>query len=234
MFDPETQNAALQHAKEVFPQESCGIISKGVYHPMENKAADPLENFEIDPALYLDFVNGEGVEAVMHSHPNGPDCPTKNDMEGQEACAVPWGIIPFVMGQPRRPFFWGDQLPIAPLLERSFRMGVFDCYSLARDWYRLNWGLVLPVWPRDPDWWTKGESVIADGLEAMGFVRVEEPLQVGDGFVGKIAGDLDHHCAVYVGDGLILHHLPNRLSMREPLNNWKRRLPKIYRHRSKL
>ena len=234
MLDPESLSSAVAHAVEVYPNESCGIISKGVYLRMENIAKDKMKHFEIDPNIYLGFLEGDGVEAVIHSHPFGPDCPTKSDMEGQEVCAVPWGIVPFVSGQPRRPFFWGDQLPIAPLLKRQFRMGVFDCYSLVRDWYRLNWNLTLPVWPRDPAWWDTDQNVISEGLEQMGFARIDGPLEIGDGVVGSITGDTDQHCAVYVGDGLILHHLPNRLSMREPLGIWKRRLPKFFRHRSRI
>ncbi len=236
MFDSGVLAKAREHARLCYPEESCGIVFKDQYIPMNNMAEKPQDEFRIDPIAYARFVLVGNIQAIVHSHPKGPNCPTKLDMEGQIATAVPWVIVPMVQGAAQPPFWWGDQCPVPPLLEREFRMGVADCYTLARDWYRLSWGLVLPVWPRDPDWWVKGQSVIFDGLSEMGFVKVDEnDLQPGDGVIMKIWGHVENHVAVYEGNGAIIHHKQKRLSNREPLGPWRHsHVTRIMRHRSRI
>ncbi|MCE5333188.1 MAG: C40 family peptidase [Desulfobacteraceae bacterium] len=212
MFSMDVIAKAREHAMKEYPKESCGIVFNGEYIPLENDAADPLVNFEIIPEVYLSYAEKGEVEAVIHSHPNGPQCPTKQDMIGQEACAVPWGIVPIVLGCSRQPFFWGDQLPVAPFVGRQFRMGVFDCYALVRDWYRQTKDITLPIFPRDPDWWAHGENMVADNFEVAGFSEVPNVTQVGDVVVGRILARVENHVGVYIGDGLVLHHLADRLS----------------------
>ncbi|MCE5333370.1 MAG: C40 family peptidase [Desulfobacteraceae bacterium] len=235
MFSIDAITEAREHAAREYPaKESCGLIFDGRYIPLENLAVNPSEDFKISPEVYLSYCELGTVEAVMHSHPNGPQCPTKLDMIGQEACNVPWGIVPILFGSTLYPFFWGDQLPIAPLVGRQFRMGVFDCYGLVRDWYRQERSTTLPLFPRDPDWWTNGEDMIADNFRTAGFVEVPEVAKVGDVVVGKILARVENHCAVYIGDGLILHHLAGRLSRREALGPWMRYKTRVFRHENLL
>ncbi|MHC1728583.1 MAG: C40 family peptidase [Syntrophobacteraceae bacterium] len=231
MFNAEIIKDAMEHARVEYPKESCGVVSAGEYHPMENMAADKLSDFEIDAADYLTLELDRGVDAVIHSHPDGVHCPTKADMEGQEASGVPWGIVPVAFGSPMRPFFWGDQLPIAPLLKRQFRMGVFDCYSLVRDWYRLNHNMVLPMGARDPNWWVTGANMIPENYAKAGFVEVEKPEKIGDVIIGKVLGTVENHTGVYIGNGLVLHHLYDRLSRREPLGPWMKFVTRVLRHK---
>jgi cell wall-associated NlpC family hydrolase len=64
-----------------------------------------------------------------------------------------WGIVPVKRHFAEVPFFWGDSLPIAPLEGRPWRMGVYDCYGLMRDWYRAKRNILLPNRPCKNERW---------------------------------------------------------------------------------
>jgi len=233
MFSPEIIQAIKTHAVREYPSESCGVVSADKYLEFENTDENPEEHFRINTEAYTRTLVTTGVQAVIHSHPNGPDCPTKHDMESQIATAVPWGIVTVNPSGPLEPFFFGDQVPMAPLLARSFRMGVHDCYSLVRDWFLLNSHVELPVFPREPLWWEKeGENVLADNFYGMGFREIDKIERIGDCVLTKIKGDVENHCGLYLGMGLVLHHKPGKLSLREPGDKWLRRpRSRFFRHK---
>lgn len=232
MFSQQIVQAIKDHAREQYPRESCGVVSAGEYVPCENVADTPEEHFKIDTDEYLKFLTGPGVEAIIHSHPNGPDCPTKDDMEHQEASAVPWGIVQVNEKTIGEPFFFGDQVPMPPLLGRVFRVNVTDCYGLVRDWFRMNSDIVLPFFPREPFWWEKpDQNILGDNFYEMGFREIPALEREGDCCLAKIRGPLENHCALYLGNGLVMHHLPNRLSRREPIVGWMKYVTRFFRHK---
>jgi len=216
------------HALEEAPNECCGLVTASGYVWCENVADDPKNSFVLDPRRYAAVASREEILAVVHSHvhPNA-DCPTKLDMEQQIQSKLPWGITHVgENGLATAPFWFGDSVPIPPLIGRTFRHGVTDCYALVRDWFRLERDIQLPIFPREDYWWEDGEDVLLDNYKAMGFEPLSsvKDLQIGDGILGTIAGRVTNHCAVYVGQGLILHHLPNRLSRVDPIHMWMKHL----------
>ncbi|MDE4297081.1 Mov34/MPN/PAD-1 family protein [Phaeobacter gallaeciensis] len=241
--------AAKKHARKVFPEESCGFIVDGVYIPVENHAVDPalhedgntncscrLCAFKIsktDTANYL----GK-AQMVIHSHPHGPVFPSRQDMEGQIETAVPWGIIALDEDRIGDPEVWGDQLPVAPLLERQFMHGIRDCYSLVRDTFRAGheglaqqgitteWPfapITLKEVPRDDAWWEGGDDFYNVLADSYGWKEIKmEEAQPGDVFLCKIRSQKFNHAGILVSRDLILHHLPSRFSRREPVGLWAR------------
>jgi cell wall-associated NlpC family hydrolase len=129
-------------------------------------------------------------------------------------------------------FWWGGGAPRAPLIGRSFRHGVTDCYALLRDYYALERGIELPEFPRRSQWWDLGGDMLAENFEQVGFRQLHGPDQLapGDALLGRIGGGVVNHCGIYIGQGLILHHLTNRLSRREPLEPWKRYISHYLRY----
>jgi proteasome lid subunit RPN8/RPN11 len=236
MFPSEVIQAWREDAVARYPLESCGIISGDRYHPCANIADNPALRFEIDEDVYLSFEQA-GIQAIVHSHPDGPDCPTRDDMECQMDTNVPWGIINMVQGHAREPFFWGDQVPIAPLIGRTFRMGVHDCYALVRDLFRLEAGITIPDLPRDPSWWEKpGANLLEENFEAMGFERIDRIEKKFDCFIMPQRGtQIECHCGAYIGDGLMLNHFADRISGRQPIGRWiaSERIKKFFRLKGK-
>ena len=227
-FGPEIARAMLEHACAVFPDESCGLVQGGAYRPMPNLAEDPETDFRMEPgALAM-----PGVEAVVHSHPFGPDCPSQADMAAQIASSLAWGIVVVCADGPRErpvaspPFWFGDQVPRPPLLGRAFRHGVTDCYALCRDWWLAETGELLPDFPRPDRWWAEGGDMLLENFRLAGFEPVPlSQVRRGDGLLFSIPpGKAVDHCAMYLGEGHILHHLPKRFSRSEPLGRWAKHL----------
>lgn len=228
----------IEDARKRAPQESCGLLVAGKYVPLPNVAEDPVANFEIDPTAVLEAQLGGKLQAIIHSHigPDAPNSPSRLDMEMQAAGDVPWGIVYLDPVYKPDLFFWGDQLPIAPYEGRVFRHGVADCFALVRDWYRKEKGVTLKLTPRDPEWWGSGQNVIEECLNTPGyfdFVEVphDAPLEVGDVVIGKVGAKVINHTGVYVGNGLVLHHLTNRLSRKDVFGPFQRFIVKRMRMR---
>jgi proteasome lid subunit RPN8/RPN11 len=224
--------AALADAAARFPDEACGLVVGGEYVPCDNCARDCETDFAIDPRDYL--AAGDELQAVFHSHNNYPHL-SALDMRAQSATAVPWGMANLVDGVPAGPVaWWGDQLPLGgrDLLERPFVHGCWDCYGLVRDWYRaFRPERPLPDVARDFGWWNRGADYLVAGVRDAGLSLVpegEDPA-VGDVVLFKIRCETVNHCAVFIGGGMLLHHLFNRLSRREPAGPWLRRAVGVYR-----
>jgi proteasome lid subunit RPN8/RPN11 len=235
MFDAQIIADAKKHAVQSFPDESCGLVAGGQYIPCANVHDEPQKHFKIDPHVFLHLQQENGkIEALVHSHPRGgPDYPTKVDMQTQQDMAIPWGIIVMLNGHVKDPFWFGDQVPIPPLVGREFRSGVTDCYAVVRDWYRLNTDILLPDYPRDPEWWTDGPSMPDMFFDAAGFREIPlnvKTMQPGDLILARIASKVTNHTAIYLGNGLLLHHIAGRLSNREPLGPRLHRVVRVGRH----
>ena len=235
-FNNRTLNEQIRlHAVAEYPRESCGLIlSNGEYLPCENTAADPEHDFRIATKTMT-----QDIAAVVHSHPDGPGEPTASDMQSQIACGVPFGICVSYKDYAEPPFFWGDSLPVPPLLGRQFRHGPSgndgcgDCYALVRDYYRQERGVTLLDFPRDNDWWRNGEDLYTAHFVEAGFRPLTAAEQPERGDVAMIVvprSDVVNHAAIYLGEGLFLHHLYNRLSVREPVGRWQRHIVRWIRY----
>lgn len=188
--------------------EICGYIDASgntVYVP--NIHPTPGAAWLMPPGAIPD-----GAKAVFHSHPGGPFAPSGMDMIFQYTSALPHGIAAFDDSDGQL-FWFGDELPIPPLVGRGFRHGVSDCYELIRHCYMLLWNIELPYIPRDWKWWKSGQSLYNDGFKPAGFVEIEASEALpGDCLLFTVGSQTPNHAAVWLGNDLILHHLSSRLA----------------------
>lgn len=222
---PETLESMKAHAIAEFPRECCGllIVFKGRerYLPCENKSDAGPDTFVISSEQYAAAEERGEIVAVVHSHPNHSAQPSMGDKVACENSGLAWHILS-VMKQPEQeePTV-NDVVTIspngykAPLVGRQFVHGILDCYSLVRDWYREELGIELPDYEREVNWWEKDYDLYADNFEAAGFVPAKGEMQVGDIILMQLRAKKMNHAAVYLGDGLILHHVQDRLSSRD-------------------
>lgn len=230
MFSKKTIRDMKMHAKAEYPKESCGLVVDGQYVPAINTAPNPKQDYQIDPQQYARFMVTGQLQAVVHSHPKGPNYPSEADQEIQLASGLTFGIIYMEEGGVQDVFFWGDDVPAAPLVGRPFRPVVADCYALCRDWLWEEKAIRLPNLLRSDAWWTGEEdNRFLEGFEAIGFRKVEGDPKPGDGLLMQIRSSKVNHCAVYLENGLILHHLINRLSREEPFARWQKYVHTIIR-----
>lgn len=234
MFDPDTLDpvavqAAQAHAMAEFPKESCGFITADGYHPVKNIHKTPHKAFWITPRMIAKY---KDAICLIHSHPNGPACPSEADMTHQMQMEKPWGIIVSTREGAEAPFFFGDQVIIPDLINRPFRHGVTDCYSAIRDWYRVKREIVLPEFAREWNWWRDGKDMYLDGFAKAGFREIEvtdvQKHDVWLAIYGQNATRINHGGIVATDGGLAYHHLGGRnpykamrIARREPLNVYR-------------
>lgn len=223
----DTIAAINAHAEASYPAESCGlvVIVKGRERYIAcTNSAQGTEHFVLPAEEYAAAEESGEIVAIVHSHPDVPAEPSQADLVACEGSGLPWHIVRVDLadGKPKA----GELASIAPtgykapLVGRQFFHGVLDCYQLIVDWHQQERGITLKQFARKDGWWDDGSSdLYTEGFPQAGFVRIkdgDEP-QVGDVILMQIRArnGVPNHAAVYLGDGLMLHHLHGRLSSRD-------------------
>lgn len=236
----ETKNEIRKHVLACNPCEACGLIVDGEYFPCENtvknEGGDPRMDFLIGASEYLAAEKKGAIQAVIHSHVGQRvKSASKKDMESQQEMKIPWGISFVNMGLCSDPIFFGDEVPIAPLEGREFIHGIYDCWTLARDYLRLNkHGVCLVNTPRSWGWWDSGKEDLYSIESIKGvFDSVDDidHARPGDILFGTIRAKVINHVAVYLGKGLVLHQKFGVRSRREPLGDWVKHILYIGRYK---
>lgn len=228
---------------EQFPLEAVIGVANNELVFLKNLSKTPQEDFLVDFSV-------ENLQALIHSHPKGTTDPSQMDMKGQIATDIPWGIVSVQQnndGLTVSNISWfGDEVSLyTPLLGRQFKHGVLDCYSAIRGFYAQTPDQILesfghsgrecreylqnkPVvklkeFARDMLWWERGDNLYVNGFAEAGFKQVFlEDLKAGDVILYKIKSSVLNHGAVFLGDGVIYHHLHNRISARETFGHWEK------------
>ena len=95
---------------------------------------------------------------------------------------------------------------------RPFLHGIFDCYTLVRDYYKRNFDIYLPTnIQRDWEWWNKGQNLYVENAKDCSFEEAED-IKKYDILVMKINSPVPNHAAIYLGEGKILHHMAGKFS----------------------
>lgn len=207
LFSSDIENDIKTHAGEEYPKESCGFVINNQYVRCRNVSNRPEIRFELGAADH-NLLLEEGVQAFIHSHPDDYFAPSAADMEAQARYKIPFGICATTIHGGGRILYFGDCLPVEPLEGRPFIHGVTDCYNIIRDWYKLNRDIDLPIFPRDWEWWNKGQCLYKDGFEKAGFVKIEpSQAQEGDVVLCAIRSNTPNHGAIYLNPHKVLHHI---------------------------
>ena len=228
---------ALVHAKDQDPKEAVGLLlnirGKQKYYPCQNLAITNHQEFILNPEDYVKADNVGEIIGVVHSHPSPPPIPSQADRISCEHSKLPWHIV-----NPKTEE-WGECQPegyVPDLLGRPWVWGITDCWALVRDYYQQKKNITLLDYDRNM---TPEEFLINPLFEKYaiqtGFRELDndENLEKGDVLLMSILHPTLNHVAIFLGD-MVLHHLADRLSCREPYSEWLQKCTgKRYRYAQK-
>ena len=234
MFDV-LHDAMRRDALEAHPRAVCsGVFGAGdnpVLLPVKEVASSSRAAFHVENAVIQRLAASAGpLRAIVYSHPSERESdvapvlftPSAAEMRWQLSAAVPFIVLVTSPTRVADLFWFGDQCPIPPLLNRAFRHGVADCYSLVRDWYRLKNELTIAEYPRDWNWWNSGRGgpdMYENGFAEAGFHDIDRKDVVeGDTVLFRIRSRVTNHAGIVLEGGRLLHHI----GFRSPIDTARR------------
>lgn len=233
MLSQRLITAIQAHAAQEYPRECCGLIIRAGrqrrYVPCVNSHEKPTDFFRIDSAEWAAAEDAGEVLAVVHSHPDAGPHASADDLKVCHEMGLPWVIMEWPGGQ------YTITLPAdrPPLLGRPFIHGSWDCYGLVRDWYQQERGIELPDFPREDNWWTRGENLYVRHYAEAGFYSHADELQPGDVVLMQYRAPEINHAGIYLGDGKLLHHMYGQPSAVIPYGGvWRDRTLLTLRYRN--
>lgn len=227
-----------------YPEEAVAVVVDDEIIELQNISPEPTEHFKIKPQEWVKY--SDKAQYLLHSHTYDindntididPRTPSSADMAAQKDMGIPWGIVS-TEGTEVSDILWLGAEERPPLLGRQFIHGVTDCYSIIRDFYKIEFNVDLPDYPREFDWWNDGEgytqNLYEKYYEDAGFYDItRDELQYGDVIMYSVLSrkGISNHAGVYVGDNQVLHHLLGQLSQRVSMDKWQKRETRYVRYK---
>lgn len=225
------QKDAIQHSLEQYPLEACGFITKaGEFIRLENVHEDKVNHFTISHEDFITFE--DDIRFIFHSHCNSVNV-SKDDLHYQSLSCVPWVMLNTDGTNPGKFIYFGDNIIHNNYMGLPFIHGAQDCYSLIRDYYYHERGVLLPNYARDNEWWLSGTSKLYDEcfkLANFEVVDMSGDLSEGDVLMMRIGRtSCINHASIYVGDGRIVHHIQGRFSLKESYGSYAAKIERVVR-----
>jgi proteasome lid subunit RPN8/RPN11 len=212
-----------QHALEEAPHECCGLIVSNGKNvnviPCNNVSSSPECHFKIPPFDYVRACNSGKLEAIYHSHPNGPAKFSLADQQNYNATKER-----FILYSLEDDGFCDSlEEENSELLGRSFKLGVTDCMNIAQDYYVNKFGIKAEydeIWPSDDYYFNKNGKInikkVIERIKYFDFSLVKDKTPKEDDLlVLKDTGPKDIwpcHLSIYVGHDKVLMQTSKRKS----------------------
>lgn len=121
------------------------------------------------------------------------------------------------------------------LLGRQFLVGVDDCFSMGREFFKQNFDIQIADYARPQNWDSDNLDLISRAFANEGFEKITswrvEDLRPADVLCLSVSSSAPNHFAIYVGDNQMIHHLAGRLSTEEPYRDfWRSYTSFLLRH----
>jgi proteasome lid subunit RPN8/RPN11 len=225
-----------KHAKNEYPRECCGLITKsGHCVPCENISVKPETHFVISQEEKKQVIEDFGeLWGYYHSHPNGGDLSEKDKWI---AAKLQINCILYSENQIK---IHSPGIFDVPYLGRPFVLGILDCLTLVIDYYRRELNIRIEDFEhpsRCVENWDNlpvnfaGNLYLSNFFINQGFVRVDKPKR-HDILLNYWGLKAPSHCLIYLRDNLVMHHPPGLDSKTEEYAKIKKRTSVILRHKT--
>ncbi|OAT38668.1 NlpC/P60 family protein [Proteus myxofaciens] len=224
----------IQHITDSIPNMICGVLSldddKSEFKPCVNTSPTPEQGAMMDADLLGSLRHSHEITHVICSVPDALSRDVSDYQAMSDRDSLPYLLVLWPSLQ---------SLTIFPQTEldyenRPYIYGKYDCYSLIRDYFLREEGIVLNDYPREVYSLDPEKNIFEIQAPEEGFVKIEDTsLQSGDMLIFNLPSTRLQHAAIYMGNGQMLHHLPPGLSCREAYSEkWKKRTSSVWRHNS--
>jgi len=242
LTSPEILDKIEEHARQDVRRECCGLILESVdgavfTMPCNNVAKDSTHEFQIKDSDIIFAETFGKIKAYYHSHPKTCKLSLHDKIISNQnkfpAVVYYCPINQFEVYYPSKDH--------KEYLFREFQLGKNDCFSLVRDFFLQEYGIVISDYPRVEKWFSKYPNLITDNFTKEGFDRAHigsvkdfRVLQEADVILlNTIGNKYPVHMAVYLGSGLIMHHPRDQYSCIEKYSRVFQRMTKlVVRHKS--
>lgn len=219
-------------AEDAFPKEACGFVVSGELIECRNQSASEDE-FAISAEDYA--THHESIEVVWHSHRNLARF-SEADIRACKTLNIPFAVWDCGSSQ----CLWVDPRQEAGLINRPWVYGIWDCYSLARDYYYQQYGVQLGDYrrEREGEWHLASFTQFEDSFVKEGFRQVQlKDAKEGDVLLFRIRNQhTSNHVAILhdAASNLLLQHLVDRFSGLTAYSHWLRQNTyMVVRHESR-
>lgn len=224
MISAKVKLEIMRHAQDVYPHESCGIVTQKSrvqrYHRIDNVHSEPEKHFEMDAQQYADALEHGDLVSVVHSHTGdgATTLPSAHDTCVCNEMGVVWTIVSLPEGDMR--FVQPSTLP---LIGRPWALGSFDCWGLVMAWHKEQ-GVILNDFRKPYEWWKPefGEDLYRENYLNEGFVPTNQEPKPGDMIIMQLQSPVWNHAGIYTRDNTILHHAFGKLSREDIYSGWYR------------
>lgn len=218
-LSPKVKSEIVRHAEKLYPNEACGLIlsraGELVAFPCRNLHNSP-KRFTIDPRDYVIAAGFGNILAVYHSHCSDNKSPSAFDIQSSLFHKLPFITYNVLAGT----FCESDGMALASYLGREFEIGISDCFSLVRDFYLRELGILLSDYPRTEGWYKGNPRILVDNFEREGFFITSKITKHCVFLIKSIERlQMPHHLMLYLGDDCVLHHPRKQKSLVEPLTS---------------
>lgn len=213
----DLENKLKKEALRVFPEEACGLVfDDDSFFPIPNVAERKEEAFAFCPLTYVEVLlrnKHKRVRAIWHSHTKAYKTfdlrtPSKADIALFEREKIPL----LISGYDGQHYLEAVEFPkklnlVEPYYGRPYIAGIYDCGTLARDFFYRELGLLL--WYEFSGDWLEPKSwplAVETFLIKNGFKKKESlyPMLPNDIILVNFAGMKDAHGVIYLPNDFVL------------------------------
>ena len=227
--------AMREHAMSLPDQEVCGLIAADKYWPCKNTHPSPSQFFAIAAKDYARIERKGPIQGIFHSHIDRQSKFSAEDVKGCKASQTPWVL--FCLGTSE--WSYADASGNAPFLGRPWVYGIYDCYSLFRDFYKREFNIQLADYNRGAEFeWASPEwRMFEKNVKDQGFIEVESAERKGDMLLMQLQSPFPNHTGVLINPSrnIFYHHLLDRFSEENVYGGyWAKHTNKVLRHKELL